>query len=521
MSIEIWELIFCRVSDPFELMVACKTLHGMSCQSTNKASWLRYHYGNWAKMFSASCFQSFDAVEPSAMLASINKLIVEDFGANQADTIFPQRVRLFKLMRDLMVLPKLLGMNIDDIMFSSGSHSSTPTRAARRMFRFACWSGNVEAVNLILDNSSVISSNRKELSVGAAYAISSSSIKCLLPILVRRPALEKNGHNAFCEAIRTDQTHVAELLMDYYYRGVMNDRRDIARSARIDGIGWAGTALTLHYLLKSGASMLYFDWDYYAQRAHQRQRKSSSGDIVVFGDLVPVLHHHLHGMNIELEDFAEEAILAGCSYNDIEFLDSLLSLGLDLSEGGDDALQTAATLGNYKAVEWLLDHSVDAGYDDSAALRAASANGYALIVTLLGQRGADVKAKNNEAILRASSNGFASCVSACIELGANIHEDKNAALRAACQANHVHVVEILLSSGASPCEALGLSESVIRAIGNTSPSLHTTTLEIGTLTEVEVKPSSIFSLWPMWKSLFVTYDSDNHLSWIDRRVFCK
>ncbi|KAI8847555.1 hypothetical protein BC829DRAFT_396140 [Chytridium lagenaria] len=458
LSMEVWEHIFYRLHDPSNLIITCKAFHTMSSQPSNKANWLRYQYGSWSKIFVSAAFQPFDITDVYLLDSSLECFTEFD----ETVCIYPNQMRLFRFMKDPTILVKMLnGTTIDEAMFTSGTTSTKPSRAGRRMFRFACWSGNVE-VDLHHHPT-----NRKELAVGASYAIHSHSIKCLLSVLVRVPALEKFDHMAFREAIRTDQTHVAELLMDYYYRGVMKDRRELARGALIKAMGWVGSSLTLHYLLSSGASMLYFDWDFYAAKAIQRGRQSDGvNGVEVYGNLIP------------FGGFCGEAILAGATHNDIYFLDALLSLGLDLSEGGDDALQTAASLGNYEAVQWLLDHSVDPTYDDSSALRG------------------DITARNNEAILRASANGYLSCVQACMQLGANIHQDRNAALRAACQANHVDVVDVLIDAGASPCEALGVSEGVATGM------------------EVEV---SAFARWLSW-SLETTRSEP---SWIERRSFTK
>jgi hypothetical protein len=241
----------------------------------------------------------------------------------------------------------------------------------------------------MLENCPVLASHPRELSVVTAFSIHSKSVDCLLPVLALKPALERNDHLSFCEAVRTDQTHIAALLIDYHYRARSEDRPDMLHAALNKGMGWVGTPLTLHYLLTAGGSMLYFDWDYYASRSEERISRrraaemtatnekivdessnsssimqclansdselSESGDSSsvtnpqtdvtgssespeplkssIYRDLVNVLIQHLSLDKIDLEDFAEEALFAAASRGDIDFLDALITLGLDLSEG--------------------------------------------------------------------------------------------------------------------------------------------------------------------------------------------
>ncbi|KAJ3103578.1 Fungalysin/Thermolysin Extracellular metalloproteinase 5 [Phlyctochytrium planicorne] len=435
-SNEVWESILFWLPDPSPLLRSCKALHHIGQSPATKANWLRFHHNDLQTIFNGDCFEAFDYFDAFSLQALTDSL--------DHTPVHPS-VRTLSLLQDSKVLPLLLlNAQLDE-----GTHTK-PVK----------W-----AVKSILDTSSTVTSNRKELSVAAAFAIHTGSVKSLLPILVLKPLLEKHDHLCYCEAIRTDQGPVAELLMQYYYNGIVKDRQELARGARIRAMGWVGTALTLHYLLNSGGTMLYFDWDYYAERVKKRKLvECGIADSDIYSDLIPVLHHHLQKMNIELEDFAEEAILSGATHNDINFLEALLSLGLDMSEGGYDALEAASRLGNLEAVRWLVEHNVQASFDDSAALRAASASGHASVVAYLGKNGADIGAKNNEAILVASAEGHAKCVMACIELGANIHQNKNAALKSACEANHVDVVEVLLSGGASPSEAFGISHLVMSSI---------------------------------------------------------
>ncbi|KAJ3194522.1 hypothetical protein HK101_002537 [Irineochytrium annulatum] len=491
---ELWEQIFVYLADPAPLLLTCRSTYHIGNIDTIRVDWLLKQHGpTWISLFSQPCFEPFDSISLETLTAALDdggEAVAQPVGATAASRRAGlMRSRLFKLLRIHEVTLRVLthvGDTLDEMMLMSSSlvngalsmaTSSKPSRAAKRLLRFVSWSGNVAAINHLLDTCPTLANNRRELSIAAAYAINTGSVRCLLPILVRRPALERNEHLAFCEAIRTDQVHVAELLMDYYYKGIVKERRELAHSARNRGMLWVGKPLTLHYLLNAGASMLYFDWDYFAERSLERKMKLLTDDFAegdsdiacedadsLFRELLAVLIHHLAAGRIELEDFAEEAILAGASRSDIVFLESLLSLGLDLSEGGEEALQSAASFGQLPAVQWLLDHCVDPTHDDSAALRVASARGYAPIVRLLASRGADISARSNEPLLRASANGYAPCVTALIDHGADVSHDHNAALRAACSAGHADVVDVLMRSGADVMEALGVSERVMQVI---------------------------------------------------------
>ncbi|KAJ3414122.1 hypothetical protein HDV05_007066 [Chytridiales sp. JEL 0842] len=558
---ELWERIFIYTPDPLELLLTCKSIFNISRSPTNRIKWIQtHHHPNILKIFHvSSCFSPFDSLElenlesvldalpmpsysldadqealqtpvPASVMAAVSVSV--DTKHDFQDTTShhpghsPRSTRLFRLLSDHDCLLKMVEMCSWDrklVSKSMGLHpemsalNSTalqrPSRALRRLARFIAYLGHRQALLSMLSNCPTLSGHPRELSVMTAFAIHSKSVDCLLPLLALKPSLERNDHLAFCEAIRTDQTYIAELLIDYYYKA-RADWRSMQHAALNKGMGWVGTALTLHYLLIAGGSMLYFDWDYYACRSKERiisrqtaenaiaqsssevemdldtpnspssdahlstvsedysKASSSTGALArrqfltsapkpsIYRDLINVLMLHLSTGVIDAEDFAEEALLAAASRGDIEFLDALFSIGLDLSEGGDDALTSAASLGQIDSVNWLLKHMVDPTYDDSQALRAAISKGYNTIAQILAEHGADIRANDNEAIQVASARGYAACVSTCLSLGADVHVNGESPLRAALVHSHTETVKVLLQGGANAAIALSLSHEV-------------------------------------------------------------
>ncbi|KAJ1556863.1 hypothetical protein HK405_001563, partial [Cladochytrium tenue] len=90
-------------------------------------------------------------------------------------------------------------------------------KATRRAMRFCAWSGQKENLMLLLQLSAVRPS-AKELAVPAAYAVIGRSADCLLPILAMRAQMERNHHQTFYQAVRSEQIHLADLLLNSYYK---------------------------------------------------------------------------------------------------------------------------------------------------------------------------------------------------------------------------------------------------------------------------------------------------------------
>ncbi|KAJ3334270.1 hypothetical protein HDU76_003919 [Blyttiomyces sp. JEL0837] len=438
---------------------------------------------------------------------------------------------------------------------------SKPSKVARRMFRFAAWSKNRKAVLYFLDHCRILSMNQRELAAVATFAITAKAIECLVPLLGHKPALDRYEHRALCEAVRTEQLYVAGLLLDVVYRTRLAERPEIKHAALNKAMRWVpGKKLVLHYLLRAGASMLYFDWDYYADcviasrppstrrgsvtSASSSSTSSSSGGDYnnVYMELVPVLMHHLEKGAIDLEDFADEAVVAAAGRGDVEFLEALKPLGLDVSEGGDDALRAAATAGQYLAVQWLLDNNADPTYDDSAALREASFRGYHDIVTLLASKGASIQSRNNEALFFASSNGHIDTIKVCIQLGANVHDNDEAALKVAFEKGRLDVVELLLEFGASASVALGVGREVldvvVRSLGrrdghhdevvNRGADVDEVVTNDGDNEDSKITGGLVGSVWTavgkFWSDAnarVVVASDESSFGWVESRAFCK
>ncbi|KAJ3091105.1 hypothetical protein HK102_001691 [Quaeritorhiza haematococci] len=505
---ELWERIFVFLDDPQNLTMTAKSFHAMGKSAAVRAWWLRRRYHSLAQLFGGKEFEVLDLlqfeapvlVQPRQTVGAVSNgagvggemSSLVGLSASSGHPLSSSRSkypRLMRLVTDEEVVLKLPVSRPD----GSGAHTpvsrSTPSvktqrQALRRLLRFLCYFGHTKAITALLAANEKLATSRREMGVATAYAVSNGQDSVVRYLLEHhRPALERHGDLAVCEAVRTNNIGMLDLLMEEFYQ--QHPRVDAKFAALNNAMAWCNNAGTLDHLVKKGASILYFDWDYFCSQAVKRRQHSKAGrlgeqervpgslqqiDIAkdhqagtvgILSELCEVLDRHLTSGRVDVDDFHEEALIYAAEYGDLNFLNYLRERGADLAEGGgEDALYVATCAGQLGSTEWLVQEGVDIHFDHDAPLRAAVGNNHLPVVKYLVSQGANVRAHEDEALRVAAERGFTGVVAVLLESGA---EHINLALKQSAAKGHVKTSELLLEKGnADICASLGVQPAVMQ-----------------------------------------------------------
>lgn len=172
----------------------------------------------------------------------------------------------------------------------------------------------------------------------------------------------------------------------------------------------------------------------------------------------------------------ETALQAAAYVGDYDLAQVLLGLGASINApatftDGMTALQGAAYNGNLRLVQLLLSHGAEinasSGWAELTALQAAASSGHVAVVQALLQSGADIcpKYSKTRALGKAIETQNLELIRLLIRSGAALNGDSplcDTPLSLAVETGQLHLVQLLLSEGADPCDHEALELAVCR-----------------------------------------------------------